>query len=125
MKSDNNELLEHIRRCQIYLDVALPKASEEQKAGRLYLVDYATSCGTRGCVAFHFLEATGELDLIRKNGSGDLANDIWIYIRKYYWTFDGTNAFAGKEFTLNERETNVKARLAEYKAQLVQVTDVV
>ena len=53
------ELKSRLKYVDIYLDVALPRAYEEEALGDLKLNTLITDCGTKGCVAFHMAEAIG------------------------------------------------------------------
>ena len=116
-------LHEHIRRCNVYLREALPKARQEQAAGRLELDTYATDCGTNGCVGYWYADAMGVLDDLKEEDAY-LENAIisWLddgdHICSPDSTFFVAVAFGDSRVSLDERESNVRARLAEYESQL-------
>ena len=116
------ELKSRLKHVDIYLDIALPRAYEEDARGNLELNQYISKCGTRGCVGFHYAIAVGkpltmkdkyETETARALAEqmfGSLPTDFYLQIIEPHGA-----CFAPSVVSLNER----KDLMTAYRAELV------
>ena len=112
------ELKSRLKYVDIYLDVALPRAYEEEARGNLKLNEFITDCGTRGCAAFHMANAVGTPLMLHGNWSDVIDEMIF---NMFGIEYDGIcdprtrGCFKGSSVSLDQR----KASMQEYRAELV------
>ena len=117
------EIKSRLRHVNIYLDIALPRAYEEESRNNLELDTFVTSCGTMGCVGYHMANALGYTLLPYVDGvihkvTYDIVCEMNRLIFGEFTIQAGGVAFADSTVSLDERKASMQSYRADLASQI-------